>query len=63
MGIPKYAGRIMEEFNKKDDSKKVDCFLAPLAPYVDPGSLAFEKGVGYKILWKKGWDTKYYGRT
>lgn len=52
MGIPKYAGRIMEEFNKKDDSKKVDCFLAPLAPYVDPGSLAFEKGMGYKILWK-----------
>ena len=44
-----YCGYLMEKF--KGD-KRLSLFMAPLAPFLDPGSLAFEepKRYGYRIL-------------
>lgn len=52
MGIPDYVEYLYEGLN--GDSHKLLCFVAPLAPFVDPGSLVFEKPqyYGYRILRK-----------
>ncbi len=45
------------KFAAKIISKKVDSFIAPLAPFIDPGSLAFEnpERYGYKIFSRSLW--------
>ena len=42
------------EFAGNIASEKVSTFIAPLAPFVDPGSMAFEnpEKFGYKILYR-----------
>ncbi len=47
-----YCGYLMEKF--KGD-KRLSLFMAPLAPFLDPGSLAFEepKRYGYRILFER----------
>ncbi|MBE0448166.1 MAG: TIGR04190 family B12-binding domain/radical SAM domain protein [Actinobacteria bacterium] len=50
MGIPGFVEHLYDGFN--GERKKLVCCAAPLAPFVDPGSLAFEKPdrYGYKIV-------------
>ncbi len=49
LGIPQFVDELYEYVG--EHRKKLLCFAAPLAPFVDPGSLAFEKPqyYGYKI--------------
>ncbi len=46
-----YCGHLMDRF--KDD-KRLSLFIGPLAPFLDPGSLAFEQPerYGYRILFR-----------
>ncbi len=52
MGISDYVKYLYENLN--GHRHKLLCFVAPLAPFVDPGSLAFEKPqyFGYRIVKK-----------
>lgn len=52
MEIPDFVDYLYDGLN--GERKKLLCFAAPLAPFVDPGSLAFEKPelYGYKITRK-----------
>ena len=47
-----YCGSLMEKFN---GDKRLSLFIAPLAPFLDPGCLGFEQPerYGYRILFKK----------
>ncbi|MBN1571946.1 MAG: TIGR04190 family B12-binding domain/radical SAM domain protein [Deltaproteobacteria bacterium] len=49
METVEYSGYLMERFGKR-----LSPFISPLAPFVDPGSMAFEQPEkhGYKILFK-----------
>lgn len=49
LGIPEFVDELYEFMGPY--KKKLLCFAAPLAPFVDPGSLAFEKPqyYGYRI--------------
>ena len=51
MGTIDYCGHLLEKFN---GDKRLSLFIAPLAPFLDPGSLAFEspKRYGYRILFR-----------
>jgi len=46
-----YCGRLLDRF---DGDKRLFLFIAPLAPFLDPGSLAFENPEkhGYRVLFK-----------
>ncbi|HPM76390.1 MAG TPA: TIGR04190 family B12-binding domain/radical SAM domain protein [bacterium] len=50
MDTVEWAGELMDRFDKR-----LFTFISPLAPFLDPGSLAFEHpdAYGYKILFKK----------
>ncbi len=62
-GIPKQtAGSVLESidffkelYDRFDDDRRLNLFISPLAPFLDPGSIAFEKpdDYGYRILFKK----------
>lgn len=51
MGTIDYSQSLMKEF--KGD-KRLSCFISPLAPFLDPGSLGFEKSEkhGYHVLFR-----------
>ena len=51
MGTIDYCGHLMDRF--RDDSR-LSLFIGPLAPFLDPGSLAFEQPErhGYRILFR-----------
>ncbi len=45
-----YCGQLLDRFN---GDKRLYLFIAPLAPFLDPGSPAFEDpGKGYRVLFK-----------
>jgi B12-binding domain/radical SAM domain protein len=46
-----YCGFLMDKFN---GDKRLSLFIAPLAPFLDPGSLAFEQPErhGYRVLFR-----------
>jgi len=57
VGLPKQDFNSAEatgKFAGKLCSKKIDTFVAPLAPFIDPGSLAYEfpARYGYRILFR-----------
>ena len=57
VGLPKQDFNSAEatgKFAGKLCSKKIDTFIAPLAPFIDPGSLAYEfpARYGYRILFR-----------
>ncbi len=47
-GLHKYVKRLLSEY------KRLDAFVSPLAPFVDPGSLVFEnpEAFGYRLLFR-----------
>jgi radical SAM superfamily enzyme YgiQ (UPF0313 family) len=60
IGLPKQtSASVMEtidycEHLMKTFDKRVNPFISPLAPFLDPGSIAFENAdeLGYKVFWK-----------
>ena len=51
MGTVEYCGHLMDRFR---DDNRLSLFIGPLAPFLDPGSLAFEQPerYGYRILFR-----------
>lgn len=49
----KYCGALLKEYNKNGDTR-VHPYISPLAPFLDPGSRAFEnpQKYGYKLFYK-----------
>ncbi len=47
-----YCGELLEKFR---GDKRLSLFIAPLSPFLDPGSLAFEhpERYGYRVLFRK----------
>jgi len=51
MGIPAYVRRLYREYGARYGTSRLQGFAAPLAPFVDPGSLAytFPERYGYRL--------------
>ncbi len=54
MDTVKYCGSLMDRFGSNGDTGKILPLIAPLAPFIDPGSMIFEdpEKYGYTFFYK-----------